>query len=100
MDCKNIVSMESFINDTKKPNGQKKCPPCTLGIVANWYRSELEDSGQKAQADFLTNLVKDTVSSPLDIAKGMDKIKKEVPKNVESRLLDFDCSAQTYEKEG
>lgn len=90
---RNLKSMKEWIETTHEKDGV--CPSCTLGLVGNWYVSELEENNQKELAVKLEEKVKNNINEK-EFAGELDSIKQQVPKELKSRLQDFDCSAQSF----
>ena len=91
--CGNILSIEEWI----KRDG-KICRPCVLPLLASWYVSELEETGNKEHSDLIRRLAEKVNLSPEELARELDNIKTIIkdPK-LAARLREFDCSIQKNE---
>ena len=91
--CANTLPLTEWI---KKANS-KVCRPCTLPILAVWYVSELEETGNQEQSNRIKQLAEDPDISPEQLATELDNIKAAVASPLKERLKEFDCSIQNNE---
>lgn len=86
-----IKPMADWVGE-EDPDGL--CRSCILGPVVQWYRDELQEQGQQELAE---NLVASIESDDaVKICKEMDDIKEQVDEELKDRLLEFDCSIQSF----
>jgi hypothetical protein len=90
--CKDVRPMGVWI---KEPT--KDCRPCTLGVVASWYRDTLNQNNMAEKARDLE--AKAEQLDPVAFCEELDRIKEQTPELRED-LLNFDCAAQNYKFEG
>jgi hypothetical protein len=90
--CANTLPLSEWV---KHPG--KVCRPCTLPLLANWYVSELEESGDRVQSDRIKRISEDPDITPEALAAELDDIKKSVSSSMRERLKEFDCSVQSNE---
>ncbi len=74
------------------------CRPCRLGVIANWYLSELQEQGHKDLAESIEQIAskEDDPEMPLTLCKELDRIKDVVEEPLRERLKDFDCATQSF----
>ena len=73
---------------------EEECRPCLLPPVVQWYNEELKERGLTESVEKLEAAVEE--ADPAGIAKTLDEIREAAPEEVRTRLLDFDCAAQTF----
>ena len=96
-DCSDVVSLVDWIKNESK--SKEACRPCALPIIASWYKSELEETGNKGEAEKISALAKKEDVTPQDLAAELDRIKVEVKsETLRARLKEFDCSIQHNEE--
>lgn len=91
-DCANTLPLVDWI---KKDS--KVCRPCTLPILAGWYKSELEEAGNMTESKRIGDLAEDPAVTPEQLASELDRIKGSVDGPMRERLKEFDCSIQSNE---
>jgi hypothetical protein len=77
-------------------NNQEECPPCTLGVLANFYAGMLQDAGEIAEHARLEEAFES--GDPLTVAKELDRIKAAVREPLRESLLKLDCFSQTLQE--
>lgn len=95
-DCVNVEDMEQWVQ-AEDPAGL--CRPCLLGPVTSWYIESLQENGHEELARQLGETATNENLTPVELARQLDGAKKAVAPEVRERLLDFDCSAQSYQPE-
>lgn len=96
--CSNVIPMGDWVKqESKNPD---ICTGCIVGVVASWYKEELTERNLTDQANELLALGTNPEGSPEAVAQKLDSIKAAVDSSVRCRLLDFDCQAQLYTREG
>jgi len=83
-----------------EPKDPDVCPACIVGVVAKWYQEELTERNLSDQANELLALGTNPEGTPEGVAEKLDSIKEVVDGSTKCRLLDFDCQAQMYTREG
>jgi hypothetical protein len=68
-----------------------------LPLLAGWYVSELEESGDRTQSERIKKLAEDPNVSPEQLAAELDNIKNSVREPMKARLKEFDCTVQVNE---
>ncbi len=92
---KEIKSIEKWLEEGKTKNEEgENCPPCLLAPLGSFYLGVLEENGLKKEAEGLQDIWKD--QDGVKAARMMDDIKKRVPEEIRKKLLEIDCSAQSY----
>lgn len=91
--CRNTTNMTKWLSG-ENPDF---CRSCLVGPAVSWYLDELKNQGQQERAEHLRTTAQKSDVTPTEIAREMDKIKSEVNLDLKKRLLDFDCSVQTFE---
>ncbi len=89
--CRNLIEMAPWIE--KHKDNVEKCAPCTLSMVSQWYKQTLPPDTTASLQELVDK--KDAVA----IAKELDNIKSKATPQIKDRLLDFDCSAQSFIEE-
>ena len=74
---------------------EEECRSCLLPPVVQWYNEELKERGLTEEVNKLEASVEE--ADPAGIAKTLDEIREAAPEELRTRLLDFDCAAQTFE---
>lgn len=91
--CANTLPLTEWI----KKNNPKVCRPCVLPILAGWYVSELEETGNSEKSASIKQLADNPDITPEQLAAELDKIKDAVNGSLKERLKEFDCSIQSNE---
>lgn len=74
---------------------EEECRPCLLPPVVQWYNEELKERGLTEEVSKLSAAVEE--ADPAGVARTLDEIREAAPEELKTRLLDFDCAAQTFE---
>lgn len=90
--CGDIVPMRDWI----KGEG-KVCRPCVLPLLASWYVSELDETGNKNASEQIRQLAEKPSLTPEEMATELDNVKASVDAKVSTRLREFDCAIQKNE---
>jgi len=87
--------------DDPHKDDPKFCRPCRLGVISNWYFTELKEQGHPDLAAVIeeigTNEQDPDVS--LTLCKQLDIIKAVVEEPLRERLKDFDNATQSFNPE-
>lgn len=96
--CPSLTMEEWIKQEDPHKDDEVKCRPCRLGVIANWYFTELEEQGHKDLAASLETITtkEDDPNLPLTLCKEFDRIKEVVEKPLRERLKDFDCATQSF----
>lgn len=91
-------TMEEWLCQDDPHKDDEYCRPCLLGVIANWYFTELQEQGHKELAQNIEQIVTnaDDPEMPLTLCKEFDRIKTVVAEPLRERLKDFDCSTQSF----
>ena len=91
--CENTVPLVDWV----KKDG-KICRPCVLPVLAGWYKSELEETGNQEQAQRISQIAEKPDVTPDELAAELDNIKSVVQNpELKARLKEFDCAIQANE---
>lgn len=92
---KEIKPIQQWLAEGKTVNEEgENCPPCLLQPLGSFYLGILEEAGLKEEAAGLQDIWKDQDGEKS--AKMLDAIKTRVPEDIKKKLLEIDCSAQSY----
>lgn len=94
-DCPiHVTPMEDWIQTN---DGSDFCKPCILAPIVSWYREELEEIGKHDLSEQLLNM-SETLNKGEEhvLCNKLDEIKGAVDSRTRERLLEFDCSIQTF----
>jgi len=92
-------TMEEWIRqDDPLKDDPEHCRPCRLGVIANWYFTELQEQGHNDLAENLEKIAtkEDDPEMPLTLCGEFDRIKEAVAEPLRERLKDFDCATQSF----
>jgi hypothetical protein len=95
-DCSDLVSLVDWIKN--EPKTKEACRPCALPVLASWYKSELDETGNKGESEKIIKLAENVDATPQMLAAELDRIKADVKdEKLRARLKEFDCSIQHNE---
>ena len=91
-------SMEEWIGqEDPHKDDPEHCRPCRLGVIAQWYHSELKEQGHEDLAAVIEQVAESPdPDMPLTLCKEFDIIKAVVEEPLRERLKDFDCATQSF----
>ena len=92
--CANTQPMSEWI---KGDQNDRQCRSCLLGPVVQWYSDTLKENDKEEEAARLEGLAEKPELTPEELCSTLDAIKEKATAELRSRLLDFDCAAQTYQ---